>query len=121
MLAETISLKDYLTCHNEVPKGLPQPTDNIKKLETQFANSCKNTKCKISGISGNVNASKIPSSTLYAQYQAANSLVPCGEESVSVFVPQTLLPASYNSHDRHSVAVIYTDKSSKYQLKNWLK
>ena len=104
-----------------VPKGLPQPTANIFDLEKQFATACKDKKCVLSGISGSVNASELPTSTLYAQFQAASALVPCNENAISVFIPRTLLNSYSNPHDRYSVAVIYSDTSSKHHIKKWLK
>ena len=118
-----------LTCPNRVPDESPQPTRSVFSLDKQFqdaATFCPEDEksCKLlSGISGNVNASQIPTSTVYAQFQAAKALVPCDTDDdfiLSVFIPKTLSTSSFNPNDINSVAVVYTDPSSLEAIKKWL-
>ena len=122
LLHVTVAVKKLpFTCPNKVPNGLSQPSQNIHNLEEQFENQCKEKECTLSGLSPNINASNILFNSVYAQFQAASALVPCDEKPVSVFIPKTLIKSNSNPHDRYSVAVVYTEKSSTYAIKKWLK
>ena len=98
------------TCPNKVPEYAPQPSIDLNDL-VNFPKGRVGTSSKV-----NVTTA---SSTVYAQFQAALALVPCNEEPISVFIPANLKKDSSNPHDRYSVAVIYTDKSSTYEIKDW--
>ena len=92
-----------------MPKDAPQPSSDISDLEGNV------------GISPKINASAIGTTTVYSQFQAASALVPCDQDPLSIFIPKTLLNNGSNPHDRFSVAVIYTDKSSRTDIEHWLK
>lgn len=58
-----------------------------------------------------------------SQIQAARALVPCAEDTVSLFIPNypILRNDTSNPHDEYSVAVIYSDAKSKQDIIHWLK
>ena len=113
MTVSTFAVADKdlsFTCPNKVPDNAPQPIINLNDLEDL-------PKGRV-GISTKLNVTAA-SSTVYAQFQAAIALVPCDQEPISVFIPANLKIDSSNPHDRYSVAVIYSDKPSTYEIKDW--
>ena len=113
--------KHSLQCPNVVPKGFPQPSENIEDFRGQFRDCNKNEDCKINGVSPNINPVGFESNGDYAQYQAAKSLVPCDETPVSVFIPSSVMEGQANPVGRYSVAISYSAFPVKNEIKKWLK
>ena len=113
--------KHSLQCPNVVPKGFPQPSENIEDFRGQFRDCNKNEDCKINGVSPNINPAGFESNGDYAQYQAAKSLVPCDEIPVSVFIPSSVMEGQANPVGRYSVAISYSALPVKKEMKKWLK
>ena len=113
--------KHSLQCPNVVPKGFPQPSENIEDFRGQFRDCNKNEDCKINGVSPNINPAGFESNGDYAQYQAAKSLVPCDETPVSVFIPSSVMEGQANPVGRYSVAISYSALPVKNEIKKWLK
>ena len=113
--------KHSLQCPNVVPKGFPQPSENIEDFRGQFSDCNKNEDCKINGVSPNINPAGFESNGDYAQYQAAKSLVPCDETPVSVFIPSSVMEGQANPVGRYSVAISYSALPVKNEIKKWLK
>ena len=102
-----------------VPKGFPQPSNNIKDLTGQFKACGQSEKCSINGISPNINPAEFESNGEYSQYQAAKSLVPCDEIPVSVFIPSTAMDGKAGPVGRYSVALSYSVLPAKNEMKKW--
>ena len=117
-----LALENYsFQCPNVVPKGFPQPSENIESLKGQFRDCNRNKDCKINGVSPNINPASFESNGDYAQYQAAKSLVPCDEIPVSVFIPSSVMEGQANPVGRYSVAISYSALPVKKEMKKWLK
>ena len=118
----TAALEKYsIQCPNNVPKGFPQPSDDIKDLKGHFKACGQNDKCSINGVSPNINPAEFESNREYAQYQAAKTLVPCDEVPVSVFIPSTVMEGKATPVGRYSVAISYSALPAKHEIKKWLK
>ena len=84
------------TCPYKIPKNLLQPGEED------------------GGFAPNLNLDRV-GSTFYAQYRAAQALVPCGANALQIFIEDD--PENRAS----SVAVIYVFDEAVDKLKSWLK
>ena len=99
-----------IECPNKVPEISPQPIFDLNEL--------KHFPEEKAGISSNVNVASA-SPLIKAEIQAAITLVPCGQEVISVFTPSTLQKDTFNPNDEFSVAAVYTDEITTNKIKRW--
>ena len=82
------------TCPFQIPENLPQPGETN------------------GGLAPNLNLAQA-SSGLYAEYRAAQALVPCDAEPIQIFIENDIGKV-------FSVSVIYVFDGPVEQLKKWL-